>query len=274
MITKVVLELYRFSSDILITLVLSVLFTMVRYSFQKNVQIFATEALGLVHTKSKKLSESCWKLFYYGNVWIWGISITLPEDFFWEPVLCIKDFPNLPMDVMTKSFYMTQLAFYIHSIGCHITIEVHRKDFLQMLIHHIITVHLLLMSYYTNTHRFGLIVLILHDINDVFLECGKIFIYLGKHKAADISFLALIGSWLVTRIVLFPTKVLYTSLILSYSIMIATQNFAFYCSINLLLLVVQGLDWMWFGMMLKILHSVLLNKKSHVTDSRESSESD
>ena len=52
---------------------------------------------------------------------------------------------------------------YIHSNKI-----IKRKDDKEMLLHHIITLTLLLGSYYTNLIRGGLYVLYLHDINDIF----------------------------------------------------------------------------------------------------------
>jgi ceramide synthetase len=45
-----------------------------------------------------------------------------------------------------------------------------RKDFWEMFIHHIVTLLLLSFSWSSNLIRVGTLVLILHDVGDIFLE--------------------------------------------------------------------------------------------------------
>ena len=47
-----------------------------------------------------------------------------------------------------KSYYCTELGFYIASIGMLIFWEVRRRDFAAMMIHHLATVSLIVGSYY------------------------------------------------------------------------------------------------------------------------------
>ncbi len=56
-------------------------------------------------------------------------------------VMCARSFG-------VKSYYCTELAFYIASIGMLIFWEVRRRDFAAMMIHHIATVSLILGSHY------------------------------------------------------------------------------------------------------------------------------
>lgn len=52
--------------------------------------------------------------------------------------------------------------------------QVRRKDWLESMVHHIATVLLLVYSYYVNFARVGTMVLITHDISDIFLELAKL----------------------------------------------------------------------------------------------------
>ena len=63
---------------------------------------------------------------------------------------------------------MLQTAFYTHQILI-LNAEARRKDHWQMMTHHIITVALLWISYYTNFTRVGCIIMLLMDWCDIFL---------------------------------------------------------------------------------------------------------
>jgi len=260
----------NYMEDITTVFILSVVLTVLRYSLQHYVKEFMDKNKYLSKDKSIKFSESAWKLLYYSFAWIWCASITLTKDFFWNPVLCLENFPNTPIDEITQMFYLFQLSFYISSTICHLTIETRRKDFMQMLAHHGVTSMLIGLSYIMRCHRFGLLVLVLHDISDVILESGKMLIYTGYSKTSDAMFLCLIGVWAFTRLFLYPIKVLYTTFILSIPY-VGEGNYGFYAIINLLLFTIQILNIMWFGMMIRLLMNVIL-KKENIKDDREDSE--
>jgi ceramide synthetase len=64
---------------------------------------------------------------------------------------------------------MIELAFYWSLIFTQF-IDVKRKDFWQMFIHHIATITLLSFSYLVNFVRVGTFVLVVHDCGDYWLE--------------------------------------------------------------------------------------------------------
>ncbi len=64
---------------------------------------------------------------------------------------------------------MIELAFYWSLVFSQF-IDVKRKDFWQMFIHHIATITLLSFSYLVNFVRVGSLVLVVHDAGDYWLE--------------------------------------------------------------------------------------------------------
>ena len=100
--------------------------------------------------------------------------------------------------------YYIQISYYLNEIIDRYIYSnnlIKRKDDKEMLLHHIITLTLLLGSYHTNLIRAGLYVLYLHDINDIFLQLSKTLVYLEyKDNITDITFGIFIISWIYTRI--------------------------------------------------------------------------
>ena len=56
--------------------------------------------------------------------------------------------------------------------------DVKRKDFWEMFIHHLTTIALMAFSWTCNLQRVGSLVLIVHDIADIFLEVKTLHVLL------------------------------------------------------------------------------------------------
>lgn len=94
-----------------------------------------------------------------------------------NPVDAWVNYPNVPLAGPLKFYYLTQCAFYAHQILI-LNAEAHRKDHWQMMTHHFITVTLMLMSYFYNCTRVGVLIMMLMDLPDVFLPVrGSVFPY-------------------------------------------------------------------------------------------------
>jgi hypothetical protein len=56
-------------------------------------------------------------------------------------------------------------------------LDVRRSDYLQMMLHHLVTIVLLSMGYTVNFVRAGTLIILTHDTADILLELGKLFRY-------------------------------------------------------------------------------------------------
>lgn len=61
------------------------------------------------------------------------------------------------------------------------------KDFMMMLVHHLATILLIIISYTNNMIRYGTLVMCLHDVSDIFLEVKVhlVFNLVSPGMAAD-----------------------------------------------------------------------------------------
>lgn len=74
------------------------------------------------------------------------------------------------------------------TFGClSLAAQTRRKDWLESLIHHIATVILLLYSYWVNFTRVGVMVLMIHDVSDIFLEAAKLARCAGQGRGTSAS---------------------------------------------------------------------------------------
>lgn len=112
------------------------------------------------------------------------------------------DYPYTPIAGPVKLYYLTQIASWFHQVLI-LNAEARRNDHYQMLSHHVITIALLIASYYTNFTRVGCLIMVLMDWCDIWLPFAKMLRYLSLPTLCDISFVVFLVSWLVTRQILF-----------------------------------------------------------------------
>jgi len=136
-----------------------------------------------------------------------------------------------------------------------------------MLIHHVVTCSLIAASFHLGVFRIGAVLLFLHDINDVFLEAGKMFNY-ANSNLATVAFGLLLVSWISNRLVLFFKKVLYGSYVYSFPIFAASNQEHHHSILVGLLVVIQCLNIFWFYLMVQLAYRVVFSKGA-MADNRE-----
>ncbi len=101
------------------------------------------------------------------------------HDYFQKPWEVFDDWElnmTVPFDV--KFFYFIECGLYLHSVYATVFMDAWRKDSIVMIIHHFITLALILVSYGARYYKIGVLVLFLHDVSDVNLEFTKLNVYL------------------------------------------------------------------------------------------------
>jgi TLC domain len=111
---------------------------------------------------------------------------------------------NYYVPLKSTLFYMLEMGFYIQAIPFLMFIEVRRKDWAESFTHHVVTLGLLSYSWYANFTRAGIIVMLLHDVSDIFLELAKLARYAERETAALQLFVTFALSWVVLRVIIFP----------------------------------------------------------------------
>uniref|UniRef100_A0A8C1SA26 Ceramide synthase 4b n=1 Tax=Cyprinus carpio TaxID=7962 RepID=A0A8C1SA26_CYPCA len=171
---------------------------------------------------------------------------------FWDQRECWRGFPQqVSMTRMhpdiSKIRQDSQILFYFLE-------EMNAFDFKEQIVHHFATIFLLGFSYCSNYIRIGTLVMLVHDSSDFLLESAKMFNYAGWKKTCDSLFVIFAAVFLVTRLLLFPSKIIYTSLVLSMEMF---EPFVGYYFFNALLLVLQALHIYWAYLILRMIYKFL-----------------
>lgn len=143
--------------------------------------------------------------------------MTFREPYFLEPRhywTGATQFPlNYYVPFKTTLFYLIEIGFYLQAIPFLLFEEVRRKDWLESLAHHVVTLGLMYYSWYANFTRAGLMVMLLHDISDIFLEAAKLARYAKKDDLAFWFFVTFALSWVILRVIIYPIIIVSRMLI-------------------------------------------------------------
>eukprot|EP01038_Epipyxis_sp_PR26KG_P005921 gene5921-8166_t len=212
--------------------------------------------------KITKFTEAMWRFIFYFFMCIIGFKTLV---FSPSPVSWIKDtrfnwieWPlHLPSALM-NFYYQIELGCYIHQL---MWTEVARSDAAEMILHHFITIILIVLSYLTNFMRIGSSILVIHDFADIFLESGKCFNYMSKVEkykwagsVTDIFFGFFTISFFVTRLVIYP-RLVYSYVVEAPEIM---GSWPGYWIFAVLLISLQCLHIFWFYLICKMIYKLFI----------------
>jgi ceramide synthetase len=228
-----------------------------------NAYFWASRRNRAMNTRIKKFVEALWRFLFYTVFCLVGYqTLFVPSPVSW--ILNSDEFWNdWPMHGLTKSisfYYQVELGAYFHQL---LWTEVSRSDAAEMIVHHFVTIFLVVLSYLLNFTRIGTAILLLHDSADVFLESAKVFNYISKSPGGDWSkvicdalFGAFAVTFFVTRLVFYPKHILYSVVVT------AQQLFGFspaYWIFTALLATLQVLHIFWFYLISRMLYVVLFS---------------
>jgi len=251
--------------DFGITMAIAFFLTIARVCVQK---ISLSIAARLQVKEANKFSESCWKGLFYFPLTAAGLYLVWEGDYFPNTANCFKGYPNIPISPALRFYTLYQLGFYWHSIYAHFVYEVKRSDFWPLLLHHVATICLIQGSYQMRFHRIGHLIVVSHDVNDVFFEVGKLFVYMGKETITNVLFVFLLISWVTTRLGIFPLMLIRSALFEAVTVM-SWDMMPFWSLMNVFLFFLLCLHIYWFSLMLRMAARVVHGKEKKIVDSRE-----
>lgn len=112
-----------------------------------------------------------------------------------------EEWPNWPKPRYFDVFYIASAGYHIESMISHL-ISPKNGDFLEMVLHHVVTLNLIYFSYMVCFTKVGILILFLHNWSDVFAAGARGFGYIWSPVPA-LFCVGLIGSWYYSRIYCF-----------------------------------------------------------------------
>ncbi|KAF0881332.1 CERS3 synthase, partial [Crocuta crocuta] len=208
--------------------------------------------------KMKKFQEACWRFTYYLIMTVAGIIFLYDKPWVYDLWEVWNGYPRQPLLPSQYWYYILEMSFYwslIFSFGS----DAKRKDFLAHVIHHLAAISLMSFSWCANYIRSGTLVMIVHDVADIWLESAKMFSYAGWKQTCNILFFIFSAIFFISRLIVFPFWILYCTLIIPLHFL---EPFFSYIFLNLQLMVLQALHLYWCYYILKMLKRCIFMKDS------------
>ncbi|XP_051979740.1 ceramide synthase 4a [Xyrauchen texanus] len=210
-----------------------------------------------IPSSTRKFCEASWRFVFYLIVFSAGLVSLINTPWFWDHRECWRGYPRQPVAEVQYWYYIVELSFYLSLLLC-VPVDIKRKDFKEQIVHHFATIFLIAFSYCGNYVRVGTLVMLIHDSSDILLESAKMFHYAGWRKTCDILFILFATVFLVTRLVVFPCRIVYTTIVDSLEVFLPYPGYYFF---NGLLLTLQVLHIFWAWLILRMIYKfVFLGK--------------
>ncbi|GMR44705.1 hypothetical protein PMAYCL1PPCAC_14900, partial [Pristionchus mayeri] len=147
-----------------------------------------------VDTQKKRILECFWRFFYYTSMFIYGFKILSSKSWLWNVNECWTGYPLQKIDDDIWWYNMITLTFY-YSLLVPSFFDGRRRDYWQMIAHHVIAIIGFQMSFAINFVRSGSLGILSHDAADVILDGGNLLKYDKSKKAIRNSLFVVFLIW-------------------------------------------------------------------------------
>ncbi|KAJ5811009.1 TRAM1-like protein [Penicillium robsamsonii] len=219
--------------------------------------------LAASHIKSRakqaRFMEQAYTMLYFGVLGPAGLYVMRQTPVWYFNTRGMYElFPHRTHAAEFKFYYLFEAAYWAQqAVVMLLGMEKRRKDFMELVAHHIVTLALIALSYRFHFTYMGIAVYITHDISDFFLAVSKSLHYI----APDIMipfYATSIGAWIYLRHVL-NLRILYSLLtefrtVGPYELNWETQQYKCWISNVItfgLLAVLQALNLFWLYCLLR-----------------------
>ena len=232
--------------------------------------------------KQKRFMEQTYAMFYYGISGPFGLWIMSKTPlWFFETTPFYLEYPHKTHEIFFKVFYLGQAAFWVQqSVVLILQLEKPRKDFKELVLHHIITIALIWCSYRFHFTWMGIAVFVTMDVSDFFLAISKTLNYLDSSLTGPF-FVLFIGVWIYLRHYI-NLRILWSVLtefrtVGEWELNWETQQYKCYISQPItffLIFALQLVNIYWLILILRILYRYIFSgdKKDERSDDEEEEE--
>jgi ceramide synthetase len=261
-----IMSIRNYDIEISQTVVLVWIISTVLISFKNIVVYKVTNKLfeGRSNYTHQKASMSIYKIFSYLFIAFYGLLTLRNEDWIMDTSSYFNPFGSGPLPLKISFYYIYEFVFYLLEF-IFLLIHYDFKDRNQMMIHHIVTLMLIGCSGLLGYIRYGVVIMVIHDVSDPFLETAKMFNYLKWKRLANFVFIIFSIVFFVSRLIILPCGVTY-----SVFLRMKEYNYCFEGVLFFILLsILELLHLVWFAMILKVISKMFVEHE--ITDIRSNS---
>jgi acyl-CoA-dependent ceramide synthase len=155
---------------------------------------------GLPKGKQARLMEQLYTAIYFGILGPAGMYVmSRTPVWYFNTVGMYEGYPHRSHEAIVKFYYLFQGAYWAQqAIVLVLGMEKPRKDFKELICHHIVSLALIGLSYRFHFTYIGIAVYLTHDISDFFLATSKTLSYLDSPIVGPYFFLFMV-IWIYMR---------------------------------------------------------------------------
>lgn len=155
---------------------------------------------GLGKNKLARFMEQVYTAIYFSFLGPFGMYIMrFTPVWYFNTRGMYENFPHFSHDAMFKFYYLFEAAYWAQqAIVLLLGMEKPRKDFKELVGHHIVSLALIGLSYYFHFTYIGIAVYITHDVSDWFLATAKTLNYLDSPILTPF-FTIFMAAWIYLR---------------------------------------------------------------------------
>ncbi|KAL8717046.1 MAG: hypothetical protein Q9225_005682 [Loekoesia sp. 1 TL-2023] len=151
-------------------------------------------------SKQNRFMEQTYTAIYFGILGPYGLYVMYRSPvWYFNTAGMYETFPNRTHEGLFKAYYLLEASYWAQqAIVLCLLLEKPRRDFKELVGHHIVTLALIGLSYRFHFTYMGLAIYVTHDISDFFLATSKTFSYLDLRIVAP-YFGFFIAVWVYLR---------------------------------------------------------------------------
>ncbi|KLJ08984.1 hypothetical protein EMPG_15592 [Blastomyces silverae] len=232
--------------------------------------------------KMARFMEQVYTAIYFAFFGPFGLYVMSKTDlWYFNTTAMFEGFPHKTHTVDFKAYYLLEASYWAQqAIVLLLMLEKPRKDFKELVAHHIITLALIALSYRFHFTHIGLAVYITHDVSDFFIATSKTLNYLDS---------AIIGPYFLTFICIWIYMRHYLNLRILWAVLTEFQTVGpfelnwetqqYKCRLSQvitfgLLSALQAINLLWLFLILRIAKNYVLSdlKKDERSDDEDEDE--
>ncbi|KAI7899813.1 TLC domain-containing protein [Cokeromyces recurvatus] len=184
-------------------------FTALRASIMDYILIPFSKYAGVSMKKQQRFAEQSWACMYYTFAFSFGIYVMYDSPWWFDSTYFWRNYPVTDYTKSFKYYYLIQFAFWLQQVFV-LQIEEPRKDYKELVMHHINTLLLVSLSYGCNFTSVGNAVFICMDLPDALLALAKTLNYCRPGPLCNTAFAIMVCSWMYTRVYIYGRIIIST----------------------------------------------------------------
>ena len=168
--------------------------------------------------KADKATDKLFQVIYFSIIVVYGWLVLSQTEYLpfslggaWD-----NDMKNMwsELPVITSDYLPSLRFYYLSTLGYHINslralawawfTNKSKGDWVEMLLHHLLTVSLYSFSYLTNSCKIGSLVMYLHDWADIWTPFAKLWVETDYKNLCIFGGVMIWFTWTYTRLIIFP----------------------------------------------------------------------